>query len=92
MMMFATFEASVELIIGNENSWYSEMEKETKKRHQQKDSWVPIHPRYPSTLQQQQQVKPKKRKSKRETGSGASSTGYIPLAYRETKRDAYIYY
>ncbi|PPR99346.1 hypothetical protein GOBAR_AA21312 [Gossypium barbadense] len=49
-----------------------------------------INPRYPSTFQQQ--VKPKKRKCKRETGSGASSTGYIPLAFRETKRDAYIYY
>ncbi|TYH43682.1 hypothetical protein ES332_D11G144000v1 [Gossypium tomentosum] len=67
----------------------SEMEKEKKK--QQEDSWVPVHPRYPLTYQQQ--VKPKKRKCKRETGSGASSTtGYIPLAFRETKRDAYIYY
>ncbi|KAK8326789.1 hypothetical protein V6Z12_A11G140500 [Gossypium hirsutum] len=68
----------------------SEMEKEKKKRQQQEGSWVPVHPRYPSTFQQQ--VKPKKRKCKRETGSGASSTGYIPLAFRETKRDAYIYY
>ncbi|KAK8326783.1 hypothetical protein V6Z12_A11G140200 [Gossypium hirsutum] len=68
----------------------SEMEKENKKQQQQKDSWVPVHPRYPSTFQQQ--VKPKKRKCKRETGSGASSTGYIPLAFREIKRDAYIYY
>ncbi|KAB2056902.1 hypothetical protein ES319_A11G135700v1 [Gossypium barbadense] len=68
----------------------SEMEKENKKQQQQKDSWVPVHPRYPSTFQQQ--VKPKKRKCERETGSGASSTGYKPLAFREIKRDAYIYY
>ncbi|KAG8477741.1 hypothetical protein CXB51_027598 [Gossypium anomalum] len=40
----------------------SEMEKENKKRQQQEDSWVPVHPRYPTTFQQQ--VKPKKRKCK----------------------------
>ncbi|TYI00586.1 hypothetical protein ES332_A11G144200v1 [Gossypium tomentosum] len=84
------FQIDYENHVYEEVDYQDEMEKENKKQQQQKDSWVPVHPRYPSTFQQQ--VKPKKRKCKRETGSGASSTGYIPLAFREIKRDAYIYY
>ncbi|KAK8711616.1 hypothetical protein V6N13_146892 [Hibiscus sabdariffa] len=74
--------------------WYNEMEKARKRRHQPEGHSVPIHPRRYMSKTLPPQVKPKKRKSKKEIGTGAATSppAYIPLAFRETKRDAYIYY
>ncbi|KAK8588344.1 hypothetical protein V6N13_087277 [Hibiscus sabdariffa] len=75
--------------------WYNEMENARKRRHQPEGHCVPIHPRrYMSKTLPPQVPKPKKRKSKKEIGtsSAASPPAYIPLAFRETKKDAYIYY
>ncbi|KAK6286390.1 hypothetical protein POUND7_012569, partial [Theobroma cacao] len=63
----------------------SENEKRKKKRHLS-DTTVPIHPRRPAAPVEPE---PKKRKAKKPAGSAST---YVPLAYRETKKDAYYYY
>ncbi|OMP08819.1 hypothetical protein COLO4_06090 [Corchorus olitorius] len=69
----------------------SENEEEKKKRlkRHMSDETVPVHPRYPSSLEPAAAAEPKRRKYKK---GGSTSSNYVPLALREKKRDAYYYF